>query len=111
MPWILPGVPPTNWRVDIVLVGIVAFQGGKLHHEYVYWDQASVLVQVGLLDPKVVPQSAREKGMRRLPVMGRKAARRVFGSVSEAEVVETNGLIRASETGDGHVHSKERSAY
>jgi len=57
-----------------------------------------------------VPQLAREKGMRRLPVIWRKAVRRVFGSVSEAEFMETNGLIRASETGDGHVHSKERSA-
>lgn len=109
MPWILPGVPPTNKRVEIVLVSIVAFQGGKLHHEHVYWDQASVLVQVGLLDPKVVPQSAREKGVQRLPVVGRKAARRVFGSVSEAEDVETNGLIRAVETGDGHAYGKKGS--
>ncbi|GAB1317077.1 hypothetical protein MFIFM68171_07287 [Madurella fahalii] len=100
MPWILPGVPPTNKRVEVVLVSIVAFRGGRLHHEHVYWDQASVLVQVGLLDRKVVPQVAKDKGTQRLPVVGRKAARRVFGSVSEAEDVETNDLIRATEGGD-----------
>ena len=78
MPWMLPGVPPTNKRVEIILVSIVTLKGGKLFHEHVYWDQASVLVQVGLLDPNVVPQAAKERGVKRLPIVGKKAARWVF---------------------------------
>src|SRR5262249_19341942 len=50
MDWILPGVPPTGKRVELPFVVIVQFEGDKLAHEHLYWDQASVLVQVGLLD-------------------------------------------------------------
>ena len=53
--WMLPGVPPTGRKVEIPLVAIVQFSGDKLVHEHIYWDQASVLVQIGLLDPKGLP--------------------------------------------------------
>jgi len=33
----------------------VHFRGDKLYNEHIYWDQASVLVQIGLLDPKLLP--------------------------------------------------------
>src|SRR5580658_6469003 len=49
MPWMLPGVSPTNRPVKIPLVVIVKFRDGKLAHEHIYWDQASVLKQIGLL--------------------------------------------------------------
>jgi carboxymethylenebutenolidase len=49
MDWILPGIPPTGKRVELPFVVIVQFEGDKLAHEHLYWDQASVLVQVGLL--------------------------------------------------------------
>lgn len=55
MDWMLPGVPPTGRRVEIPLVAIVHFRDGKLAHEHIYWDQASVLVQLGLLDPRGLP--------------------------------------------------------
>jgi carboxymethylenebutenolidase len=55
MDWMLPGVAPTGKRVEIPLVAIVRFKGGKLAHEHIYWDQASVLVQIGLLDPAQLP--------------------------------------------------------
>ena len=55
MDWILPGIPPTGKRVEVPLVAIVRFRDGKLAHEHIYWDQASVLVQIGLLDPAKVP--------------------------------------------------------
>jgi carboxymethylenebutenolidase len=65
MPWMLPGVPPTNRRVEIPLVAIVRFRGDKVAHEHIYWDQASVLKQIGLLtDPG-------------LPVFGGETARKV----------------------------------
>src|ERR1700727_1191690 len=50
MPWMLPGVAPTHRRVEIALVAIVRFRDGKLEHAHIYWDQASVLKQIGLLD-------------------------------------------------------------
>jgi carboxymethylenebutenolidase len=53
--WMLPGVPPTGKRVEIPLIAIVRFVGGKVAHEHIYWDQASVLVQVGLLSPAGLP--------------------------------------------------------
>ena len=53
--WLLPGVPPTGRVVEVPTVGIVKFQGDKLVHEHIYWDQTSVRVQVGLLDPVDLP--------------------------------------------------------
>ena len=53
--WMLPGVAPTGKRVEVPLVAIVNFRGDKLYHEHIYWDQASVLVQIGLLDPANLP--------------------------------------------------------
>ena len=51
----LPGIPPTGKYVEIPLVGIIRFRGDKLYNEHIYWDQASVLVQIGALDPKGLP--------------------------------------------------------
>jgi hypothetical protein len=89
IPWLLPGVPPTNKDVEIVLVSVVTVRGGKLEHEHVYWDQASVLVQIGLLDPKLVPENMRSRGLQRLPVVGREAARKLL----DEDAVTSNDLI------------------
>jgi carboxymethylenebutenolidase len=66
MDWMLPGVAPTGKRVEVPLVAIVRFRDGKLAHEHIYWDQASVLVQIGLLDAS------------KLPVAGVESARKVL---------------------------------
>ena len=55
MDWMLPGVAPTGKRVEVPLVAIVRFRGGKLAHEHIYWDQASVLAQIGLIDAATLP--------------------------------------------------------
>src|SRR5437868_5045239 len=55
MDWMLPGLAPTGKRVEVPLVAIVRFREGKLAHEHIYWDQASVLVQLGLLDASSLP--------------------------------------------------------
>jgi len=55
MDWMLPGIAPTGKRVEIPTVVIVNFRDGKLAHEHIYWDQASVLVQLGLLDETKLP--------------------------------------------------------
>jgi carboxymethylenebutenolidase len=51
MDWMLPGIAPTGKRVEVPVVAIIRFRDGKLAHEHIYWDQAGVLVQLGLLDP------------------------------------------------------------
>jgi carboxymethylenebutenolidase len=58
--WMLPGIPPTGRRVEVPLVAIVRFRDGKLVHEHIYWDQASVLVQIGKLDPAGLPVAGAE---------------------------------------------------
>ncbi len=58
--WMLPGIKPTGKYVEIPLVAIVNFRGDKLYHEHIYWDQASVLVQIGLLDAKLYPVAGAE---------------------------------------------------
>ena len=55
MPWMLPGIAPTHKYVEVPLVAIVRFRDGKLAHEHIYWDQASVLKQIGLLDDPALP--------------------------------------------------------
>lgn len=55
MDWMLPGLAPTGKRVEVPLVAIVQFRDSKLAHEHIYWDQASVLVQLGLLDASTLP--------------------------------------------------------
>jgi carboxymethylenebutenolidase len=77
MDWMLPGVAPTGRRVEVALVAIVHFRDGKLAHEHIYWDQASVLVQIGLLNPAG------------LPVAGVEAARKAVDST-----LPSNTLMR-----------------
>jgi carboxymethylenebutenolidase len=80
MDWMLPGIPPTGKRVEVPLVAIVRFRDGKLAHEHIYWDQASVLVQIGLLDPS------------KLPVAGVESTRKVLDPTLPA-----NALMRRAD--------------
>ena len=80
MDWMLPGIAPTGKRVEVPLVAIVRFRNGKLAHEHIYWDQASVLVQIGLLDSS------------KLPVVGVESARKVLDPTLPA-----NALMRRAD--------------
>lgn len=81
MDWMLPGIAPTGKRVEVPLVAIVRFRDGKLAHEHIYWDQASVLVQIGLLDAS------------KLPVAGVESARKVLDPALPA-----NALMRRTDS-------------
>jgi len=65
MDWLLPGIPPTGKRVEVPFVAIIQFESDKIAHEHLYWDQASLLVQLDLLD-------------RTLPVRGGEIAAQVL---------------------------------
>ena len=77
MDWMLPGVAPTDKRVEVPLVAIVKLRDGKLAHEHIYWDQASVLVQLGLIDAA------------RLPVAGIESARKAENPSLPPRTLET----------------------
>jgi carboxymethylenebutenolidase len=55
MPWILPGVGPTGRKVVSPMVAVVGFRDGKVRFEHIWWDQAALLAQLGLLDPARLP--------------------------------------------------------
>jgi carboxymethylenebutenolidase len=61
MPQLLPGIAPTGKHVRLAFCVVVGFEGGKVHHEHIYWDQASLLTQIGLLDPKELPVTGAEQ--------------------------------------------------
>jgi carboxymethylenebutenolidase len=69
--FLLPGIPPTGRVVEVPTVVVAQFRDGKLASEHIYWDQASVLVQVGKLDPTGLPiagiENARKVLDRTLP--------------------------------------------
>ncbi len=73
--WLLPGVAPTGKPVEMAVAVIVGFKDGKISHEHIYWDQAGILAQVGLLDPKG------------LPVCGAESARKVLDPSLPARVM------------------------
>jgi carboxymethylenebutenolidase len=50
MDWLLPGMPATGRRVEFAFVGLLQFQDGKIAHEHLYWNQATLLSQMGVLD-------------------------------------------------------------
>jgi carboxymethylenebutenolidase len=84
MPWMLPGIKPTNKAVQIPLVAIVHFRDGKLAHEHIYWDQGSVLKQIGLLsDPA-------------LPVVGAEAAAKVSRAYERSGLALSSGDASSS---------------
>ena len=62
----LPGIPPTGKRVEIALLVVVQFDGDKIAHEHLYWDQASVLAQLGLLDASSLPVAGIESAHKAL---------------------------------------------
>ena len=61
IPVLLPGVPPTGRTVELPHVVVFEIEGDRIAHEHIYWDQASLLVQVGLLDPSRVPAIGSEQ--------------------------------------------------
>jgi carboxymethylenebutenolidase len=66
VPFMLPGVPPTGRKVRIPTVVVMGFDGDKVSYEHIYWDQASVLVQIGLLDRSTLPVAGAEEADRLL---------------------------------------------
>ena len=93
MDWMLPGIPPTGKRVEIAIVAVVQFEGDKLAHEHLYWDQASVLVQLGLLRPEGLPvvgaegaRSVLDRSLQLNELIGRaKAKARIPSAVAQAQ--------------------------
>jgi carboxymethylenebutenolidase len=61
MDQLLPGIAPTGKPVRLAFCVVVGFADGKVAHEHIYWDQASLLAQLGLLDPAAFPVTGAEQ--------------------------------------------------
>ncbi len=84
MDWLLPGVAPTGKHVEFPFVAIIRFEGDKIKHEHLYWDQASLLVQLDLLD-------------RTLPVRGGEIAAQMLNPTQPMnELIRRGGAREAS---------------
>jgi carboxymethylenebutenolidase len=81
--YVLPGIPPTGKRVEIPHVVVMKFENGKVAHEHIYWDQASVLVQVGLLDPVNLPVAGVEQAGNLLGIAQRRGDHTAVSKVVE----------------------------
>lgn len=66
--FMLPGIPPTGKYVEVPLIAIVKFDGDKITREHIYWDQASVLAQIGLIDTKSLPIMGIEQARKLLEI-------------------------------------------
>ena len=66
MDWMLPGIAPTRKRVEVPMVVVVQFRDGKMASEHIYWDQAGVLAQLGLLDAAALPVMGIEQALKAL---------------------------------------------
>jgi carboxymethylenebutenolidase len=58
---LLPGLPPTGRSVRLPTCVVVEFDGDRIAHEHIYWDQASLLVQIGILDRAALPVTGGEQ--------------------------------------------------
>ena len=84
MDWLLPGILPTGKRVEVPFVAIIRFEGDKIVHEHLYWDQASLLVQIDLLD-------------RTLPVRGGEIAAQVLNPTQPMNELIFRALNKAGD--------------
>jgi carboxymethylenebutenolidase len=113
---LLPGVPPTGKRVRLAVCVVAGFRDGKLSHEHIYWDQASVLVQVGLLNPAGLPVTGAEQAEKLLSPRTIPANTLLGpgwtspGDNTPAERPNLNSLRAASTTTDPAVSRNNRSA-
>jgi carboxymethylenebutenolidase len=60
----IPGIQPTGKHVELPHVVVMKFRGNKIVHEHIYWDQASLLAQIGILNPKSLPISGIEQSQK-----------------------------------------------
>jgi carboxymethylenebutenolidase len=82
--WLLPGLAPTGRYFEVPMLAVIRFRGDKLYNEHIYWDQASVLVQIGVLNPDG------------LPVAGRQTARKLID-----ETLPSNALMPNWKSSEG----------
>ena len=97
--YLLPGIFPTGKRVELPHVVVMKFENGKIAHEHVWWDQASLLVQVGLLDPANLPVAGVEQARKLLQIVQRH---------KEQKETSRNGLQTANpQTGKNNGHRRK----
>ena len=66
MPAMLPGISPTGRKVELPHVVVMGIENGKVAYEHIYWDQGSLLAQIGLLDAAKLPVTGAEQARKLL---------------------------------------------
>lgn len=100
----VPGIPPTHRKLEMPFTAVVNIRGDRLYHEHIAWDQATVLIQLGLM-PEYLPfpqglQNGSAGGLQngdhgqgrleyRVPAAGLDAARKL----RDKDCVESNGMF------------------
>jgi len=105
MPAVIPGIAPTGRRVEVAVCVVVGFEDGKVAYERIYWDQASILVQIGLLDPGRCPSQGwsrrdafwRQKKSLPTSSYGRRRLEPVFEGCSESALQPKSRFSGVSE--------------
>jgi carboxymethylenebutenolidase len=86
--WLVPGVPATGRQIEVPMTGVVNIRGDRLYHEHIAWDQATVLVQLGVMGVSVPYGDGKGKELR-LPVAGRECVEKM----REKESVPSNEML------------------
>ncbi|RMZ77467.1 hypothetical protein DV738_g4374, partial [Chaetothyriales sp. CBS 135597] len=106
--WLVPGIPPTQKKVEVPFTAVVNIRGDRLYHEHIAWDQCTVLRQLGLLPeylpyPYPLPQATAEKTTPagvieyRVPTLGVETRRAAAPGIRWADdVIDNEGLGRKS---------------
>ncbi|KIX00867.1 uncharacterized protein Z518_09932 [Rhinocladiella mackenziei CBS 650.93] len=96
--WLVPGIPPTGKEVAVPFTAVVCVRGDRLYHEHISWDQASVLIQLGLMPEYLTYPHPMPDGTK--PAPGKKFEYRVPAAGAELSVkmldkhkVPSNGMF------------------
>ncbi|KAL2398011.1 hypothetical protein ABEF95_000965 [Exophiala dermatitidis] len=101
MDWILPGIPPTGRRVEVPFTSVVCVRGDRLYNEHISWDQASVLIQLGLIPeylpfPSPLPDGTKPAPGKRFEYRVPAAGRETSVKMLDKNAVPSNGMFEFS---------------
>lgn len=96
VPWLLPGIPASGKKIEITVISITKVKGGVFASEHIYWDQASVLLQAGLLKPTDVHDKLKDQGIKQLPISGGESARVLRADASKKKALLHSAVASSS---------------
>ncbi|KIW11435.1 hypothetical protein PV08_10735 [Exophiala spinifera] len=98
VPWMIPGIPPTGKRVEVPFTAVVCIRGDRLYHEHISWDQASVLIQLGLMPeylpyPHALPDGKKPAPGKKLEYRVPAAGIEISQKMVDKSSIQSNGMF------------------